>query len=72
MVTQIIFLSLPAICNIASLQLLVIFIYALLGMQTFATASFEGAAILGERLNFRNFGNAIFSLVSLQKLFVFF
>jgi len=54
-------ISLPQLANIAMLLLLCLFIFAVMGVQMFATVAFQDA--YNEHANFQNFGVAILTLM---------
>ena len=55
------FMSLPAIFNLATLLIIVFFVYAVMGVQLFCGAPFQD--FLTADANFENFGNAMFLLM---------
>eukprot|EP01047_Picozoa_sp_COSAG01_P033914 COSAG01_NODE_2519_length_7522_cov_6.051192_1_plen_1559_part_10 len=58
---QTLFVSLPAIFNLAALLLIVFFVYAVMGVQLFSTA--QHGSYLNEDANFENFFKAMFLLL---------
>ena len=61
MIFHTIIVTIPALANVGGLLLLLIYLYAILGLFTFAPVKLNGA--LDEHANFQNFGRSFLTLI---------
>ena len=61
--------TLPALGNVAALMFMLFFIYAVIGVQLFATVAYHGS--YNEQANFRDFGAAMLLLLRMSTGIIF-